>query len=74
MAQIRESIEDIRRNINYLDDDDFELLTNEHTTVGHDKWRDKLKEEWDRNKTPTESSSDPWATDQTTGYSDEPPF
>lgn len=102
MAQIRETLEDIRqrvmprvsvpralrtdlkalrdviaRNIGYLDDNDFEMLSTETTSPEQDRWTENLREEW--NKPPPD---DPWKAVPSApkqgsgdgGFTDEPPF
>jgi hypothetical protein len=99
MAQMRETLEEIRknvrprtvstlgmrhdiavlraiikRNLGYLDEQDFQDLIDEGTSPEHDSWTEKLEEEWRKSHPP----KDPWADDDAgsggDGASDEPPF
>jgi hypothetical protein len=59
----------IRRNIQYLDDRDFEILGDEATSTDQDTWTDKLREDW------TKTQRDPFAPgSKDSEVDDEPPF
>jgi hypothetical protein len=68
----------IERNLGYLDETDFEALYTQETSAEHHGWATDLEAEWQerqakREKT-REPESDPWATADPGGFSDEPPF
>jgi hypothetical protein len=66
----------IKRNIGYLDESDFELLSNDSTSSEQDTWAETLRNEWAQGHKSSQRSDDPWASDTggNDGFSDEPPF
>jgi hypothetical protein len=63
----------VRRNVDYLDERDFEILSTEETSTAQDRWATELHNEWESRHT-EKQQPDPWATEKTGGISDEPPF
>lgn len=69
----------IERNMGYLEDADFEMLTARDTSSEHGNWVTDLEGEWQARKQQTRKQvSDPWTTPEPEvaagGFSDEPPF
>lgn len=101
MAQMRETLEDIRRrvsrrmtaippsiindidtlrrvvrrNLEFLDDQDFEVLSTDGTSVSQDNWTKELLHEWESAQSSGSArASQESSSDDGSGYSDEPPF
>jgi hypothetical protein len=71
----------IERNMGYLDESDFNMLTTNSTSQDHDSWVADLEAEWqasqsNKGQTRDRESADPWAEAEAAagGFSDEPPF
>jgi hypothetical protein len=69
LSALRRTVE---RNVGYLEVSDFDTLQNLETSGTQDKWTQQLRENWEKSRSST--SSDPWAENSHSGYSDEPPF
>jgi hypothetical protein len=63
----------VSRNIEYLDERDFEILSTVETSTAQDRWTAELHNEWE-SKHARKQEPDPWAAEGAKGYSDEPPF
>jgi hypothetical protein len=61
----------ITSNVGYLDQPDFDLLLAE-SSLEQQKWAQDLRTEWQSRQ--SAGDADPWASQSTGGYSDEPPF
>jgi len=69
--------EAVRRNIEFLDNGDFEILSTPETTDGQNRWVTELHDEWLNRlerRTSRQRKREEYSSSDEAEYSDEPPF
>jgi hypothetical protein len=64
----------IKLNSGYFDESAFEYLMTDNTSAEQQQWAGDLYREWQSKRLAKDADPDPWASDASGGYSDEPPF